>query len=413
MGNLDSKVLTSKIKTAEVYVDWKRQLQDILGNNLNRRANGNESSFATKSDRANFLFGFFKKLRGLGMKVEPRNLKERHVHRVVLEWEKEGIQPATLQKYLSHLRQYCDWIGKRGMIREAENYVVNPLSVERTYIATEDKSWDKTELDKYQILQEIFNKDQYVGMQIMMQDAFGLRRKEAICMRPYISEKEGFLYVGDGTKGGKTRLVPVDTDIKRAVLKKAQQFVGCTQAHLGNPKNNLEQNLTRYSNVLRRMGVNKAEFGITGHGLRAGFALRELEVRGLIPVLKGGKFGALAKEDERKTRMAVSELLGHNRTRVTTAYSGAETYHGLLRLGKYEAGKLERILSTMEVGATYRFQTFEYQTVDGELMAAQKMDRVFLGTLQIEDRYFFEVERAVPLLKHVIALEYIKSIIAV
>jgi integrase len=412
MGNLDSEALKGKITNAEVYVDWKRQLQDVLDKNLNTRANGNVASFATQSDRANFLFGFFKKLRTMGMKTEPRNLKEHHVHKVVLEWEKEGIKPATLQKYLSHLRQYCEWIGKRGMIREAEKYVVNSLSVERTYIATEDKSWDKTELDKYKILQEIFNKDQYVGIQIMMQDAFGLRRKEAICIRPYISEKEGFLHVSDGTKGGKSRIVPVDTDIKRAVLKKAQQFVNYTQAHLGNPKKNLEQNLTRYSNILRRSGVNKAELGITGHGLRAGFALRELEVRGLIPVLKGGKIGALAKEDERKIRMEVAELLGHHRTRVTTAYSGAETYYGLLKLSKYEAGKLEQIVSAMEVGKTYRFQTFEYQTVEGELIAAQKMDRVFLGTLQVEDRYFFEVERAVPLLEHAIALEHVKSITA-
>lgn len=410
MGNSNSEALKGKNTNTEVYVDWKRQLQDVLDKNLNTRANGNVASFATQSDRANFLFSFFKKLRAMGMKTEPRNLKEHHVHKVVLEWEKEGMKPATLQKYLSHLRQYCEWIGKRGMIREAENYVTNQSSVERTYIATEDKSWDKTELDKYKILQEIFNKDQYVGMQIMMQDAFGLRRKEAICIRPYISEKDGFIHVSDGTKGGKSRIVPVDTDIKRAVLKKAQQFVGYTQAHLGNPKKNLEQNLTRYSNILRRSGVNKSELGITGHGLRAGFAMRELEVRGLIPVLRGGKIGTLEKAEEKRIRMEVAELLGHHRTRVTTAYSGAETYYGLLKLSKFEAGQLEKMIQAMEIGKTYRFTTFEYKSPDGEIIESQKMDRAFLSMLEVDDRYFFEVERSVPLLEHVIALEHVKSI---
>lgn len=412
MGKLESEALKGKVKKAEVYVDWKRQLQDILDKNLSTRANGKIASFGTQSDRATFLFGFFNTLRELGNKVEPRNIKKRHIKRVAQEWERKKLSGPTLQKYFSHLRQYCEWINKSGLIGEAEEFLDNPDAAKRIYIATTDKSWDeKTYFDKHQLLQDIFNADQYVGIQVLMQDAFGLRRKESMCFRPYIHEKDGMIFVTDGAKGGKHRRIPVDDDYKRAVIKKAQQFVNFTQAPLGNPHLNLKQNLQRYDYVIRvKLKINKKDMGITGHGLRAGFAMRELEVRGLIPVLRGGKIGVMEKAKEKKIRMEVAELLGHHRTRVTTAYSGAETYYGLLKLSKFESKQLEKMVTEMEVGRTYRFTTFEYTTEDKEVIESQVMDRKFLSMLQVEDRYYFEVERAVPQLEHVIALEHVKSI---
>lgn len=412
MGKLDSEALKVKAKKADAYVDWKRQLQDILDKNLATRANGKIASFATQSDRAIFLFNFFNTLRELGNKVEPRNIKKRHIKRVAQEWERKQLAAATLQKYFSHLRQFAEWINKPGLVGEAEEFMQNPDALNRVYMATEDKSWDhKATIDKSKLLQDIFNADEYVGIQVLMQDAFGLRKKEAICFRPYIHEKDGMIFVTDGAKGGKSRIIPVDNDYKRAVIKKAQQFVNYTQAHLGNPKKNLEQNLERYDYVIRvKLSINKNDMGITGHGLRAGFAMRELEVRGLIPVLRGGKIGALEKAEEKRIRMEVAELLGHHRTRVTTAYSGAETYYGLLKLSKFEAGQLEKMIQAMEIGKTYRFTTFEYKSPDGEIIESQKMDRVFLSMLEVDGRYFFEVERSVPLLEHVIALEHVKSV---
>lgn len=411
MGKLDSEALISKKEKADTYVDWKGQLQAIINANLGRRANGKVASHATQSDRAIFLFNFFNMLRELGNKVEPRNIKKRHIKRVAEEWEKKKLSAATLQKYFSHLRQYCEWINKPGLVGEAAEFLENPEAAVRIYIATEDKSWDnKAEIDKYQLLQEIFNKDQYVGMQVLLQDAFGLRRKEATCFRPYLDEKDGIIFVTDGAKGGKSRTIPVDNDYKRAALKKAQQFVNYTQAHLGNPKRNLEQNLTRYENVIRRLKINKKEMGISGHGLRAGFAMRELEVRGLLPVLRGGKIGTLEKAEEKRIRMEVAELLGHHRTRVTTAYSGAETYYGLLKLSKYEASQLEKMIESLEIGRAYQFKTFEYTTPDGELIQSQVLDRKFISIVKSEDKFYFEVEREIPHVEHVIALEHVKSI---
>lgn len=415
MGKIDSEESKGKTKQVEAYVDWKMQLQDILDKNLSKRANGNVASFATQSDRANVIFGFFNNLRQSGFKVEPRNIKKKHVKCVVQIWEKQRLSGGTIQKYLSVMRQYAEWINKPGLIGEAEEFLENPKSIARNYIATTDKSWDdKAEIDKYRLITEIFIKDQYVGIQLLMQDAFGLRRKEAVSFRPYLNEKNGMIFVTDGTKGGKQRWLPIDNDYKRAVIKKAQQFVNYTQAHLGNPQLNLVQNLERYEYIIGKVfKMNKKTIGVSGHGLRAGFAMRELEVRGLLPVLKGGKIGELDKAEEKRIRIEVAELLGHHRTRVTTAYSGAETKHGLNRLTKYEAAELEKIIPTLEVGKIYRFSTHEYLSETNELIESTVLERKYLSMIRRGDLFYFEVERAVPYLEHVLAMEHVKMITVV
>lgn len=197
MANLVSEAVKQTINSDKGMSHWKDTLQDILDKNLAIRANGNIASFGTQSDRAIYLFAFFKKLHGLGYKVEPQNLRDKHVKAVFEEYEREGLSAATMQKYISHLRQFAHWIGKGKMIGAAELYVKNKVSVTRVYMATEDKSLDATEIDKYEILQKIFDMDMYVGIQVLMQNAFGLRRKEAVCARPYVMERNGMITVTD------------------------------------------------------------------------------------------------------------------------------------------------------------------------------------------------------------------------
>jgi len=40
-----------------------------------------------------------------------------------------------------HMRTFCGWIGKDGMVRESHHYVKDPASVKRTMVAQSDKSW--------------------------------------------------------------------------------------------------------------------------------------------------------------------------------------------------------------------------------------------------------------------------------
>jgi integrase len=395
------------------YSGWKDQLAKITLANNDKRKNGAIASGKTQEDRAKALFVFFSLLNSLGFKTEPRNIKERHVEAVVLEWERTGLKPGTIQIYLSHVRVFCEWLNKFGMVGEASKYVINKESVTRTYEATEDKSWDDLDIDKYEFLDAIFRYDRYVGMQVLLQDAFGLRRKESIRLRPYIAEQNDVLYISEGSKGGRFRPITVDTEYKRYVIDVCKAFVNFTERHMGNPELSLKQTMTRYNNTMKRAKVNGKtlhDLGVSGHGLRAGFAMRELQARGLIPLLRGGKIGQLPKDEELKIRREVSKLLGHNRPEIMTAYSGTSTVRGKLKLERREAETLQAMVESMVVGQKYIFQTFETTTEDGMLIEAQKLERVFLGTDQIEDRFYFDVQRTQPEVFHKIGLELVRSI---
>ena len=68
--------------------------------------------------------------------------------------------------------------------------------------------------------------------------------------------------------------------------------------------------------------------------MRAGFAMREMEDNGMTPSLRGGEPGQLPPEQEKRIREELSQKLGHNRSQVTTAYSGPVTRAGIKRMKK-------------------------------------------------------------------------------
>lgn len=52
--------------------------------------------------------------------------------------------------------------------------------------------------------------------------AFGLRMKEAALLKHHMSDKENYLAVNWGTKGGRDRVVPTQNDYQRDVLTRAK-----------------------------------------------------------------------------------------------------------------------------------------------------------------------------------------------
>ena len=65
--------------------------------------------------------------------------------------------------------------------------------------------------------------DPYVRMSLELQRAFGLRREEAIKIRPDLADKGETLWLKPSwTKGGRAREVPIRTDAQRAVLERAR-----------------------------------------------------------------------------------------------------------------------------------------------------------------------------------------------
>jgi hypothetical protein len=70
-------------------------------------------------------------------------------------------------------------------------------------------------------------RDEHVRMSLELQQAFGLRREEAIKFIPSYADQGGHLVLKPSwTKGGKARVIPIRTEERREVLDRAHRLEG-------------------------------------------------------------------------------------------------------------------------------------------------------------------------------------------
>ena len=69
-------------------------------------------------------------------------------------------------------------------------------------------------------------------------------------------------------KGGRVRFIPLDNPARLAAVEFAQDVVRGRDSHMGNPANELKQNLRRFDYVMEKFGITFRELGVTPHGLR-------------------------------------------------------------------------------------------------------------------------------------------------
>jgi len=333
----------------EIYKGWKDELQSIINRNLSVRANGNIASYKTKSDRATYLFGFFNLLKKMGYAVSPRNLKPKHIQ-VACDYYignldlngnfKEALSPATIQTYLMHLRAFARWIGKDGMVKSASEYIEDKTKFERTYAAMVDKGFEGRGVNIREVIIQIRATYPYVFHQMLAQTGFGLRCKEALSLRPFIHIVDDAIYLVDGSKNAKPRIIPVENENQRLIVQTLKNFVGKTSASLMDPKLSLPQNYSKYYRVCKKFKLTKKELG-SFHSARSDFAMNFMLGEGLIPLVKGGEIGQLPKDKEMEIRLKTSQRLGHNRVSVTTAYSGPMSKAGKSKIEKAKKAKKE------------------------------------------------------------------------
>lgn len=304
---------------------WRDELARIVRHfNRKHAVKDKDVSHKTREDRKEFYFAFFAELRASAaapMRVRPRNLGNRHIAFMVRRWVARGLEPGTIQLYLSYLRTFAEWIGHPGMVLTAEKYVDDPAMVQRSYAVAADKSWSAHGIVPDTKIAEVAAFDRYVGCQLLMALKFNLRVKEAIMCTPHTAEVDGQLEVKRGTKGGRLRFIPIDTPDKRAALEAAKRIADSPSASLGRPGKSLKQNLERFRYVMRKFGITKAELGVTAHGLRHEYANdRYAQFAGAASPVRGGS--PIDREVDRSARLRLAEELGHSRENVTSAYCG-------------------------------------------------------------------------------------------
>jgi len=338
--------------------NWKSELSAIIrANNDVHAVRDKEISFNTRSARRQGLFRIFSLLRRLGFHLSPRNLSSRHVEALMAYWTaapKDASGPAGssgraawptsaysaayIQQQMSFLRVFASWIKKDGLVLAAERYVDNPALVQRCYCAMEDKGWKHRGVDVQAKIEQVRAIDPYVGVQLQMIHAFGLRRKEAVMFSPVNAEvpaqaipagySDGdrflaFLRIKRGTKGGRLRYAAVRSAEQCAALEEAKLIAHGARGHIGRPGLTLKQSLDLFSNVVRQVGLTKKELGVTPHGLRHQFAGDlYFEISGLRPPVQGGEADIDHAAMEEAYRQ-VARQLGHNRPQISNAYLGS------------------------------------------------------------------------------------------
>lgn len=306
------------------------QLNAILQKHSGTRTNGKVASERTKSAIGEALRADFRRLAVLGFRLQrPENLGEKHVEALCKSWYGEKFSVKTIQVKLSYLRIFCRWIGKGEMVKDAPHYLPDVPKTElkvRTAAAS-SKSWAANGVDIAEKVREADALDLRFGAMLRLAVAFGLRRHEVLECYPWKVDKVTY-FAAYKTKGDRPRNIDIDTPEQRIVLDHVKSMVKKSE-HLGwtamrdGSAATIEYNLAKWHKMLAKIGITKAISKVTGHGLRAQYAENAALIVNVIPPTLGGTTGQLAKEDLDVKREQVSELLGHSRKSITSAYFGS------------------------------------------------------------------------------------------
>ena len=243
--------------------------------------------------------------------MQARSLKPKHIAALVAQWQERDLSIGTIKNRMAAIRWWANKTNKQNVVARSNEYYGIP---DRRFATNESKAKDITQeqLDKI--------KDVHVRMSLELQRAFGLRREEAMKFQPsYANQKDHIQLKASWTKGGKPRTIPIRTEAQREVLDRARSLAGF---------GSLIPSHRSYVHQLRVYEGNTLRAGLSQlHGLRHAYAqARYEELTGWeCPATGGPDSKSLSlehREQDRETRLTISQELGYKREQVTTAYLG-------------------------------------------------------------------------------------------
>lgn len=279
----------------------------------------------TVDKRVKDIKSFFSDLFKLHYKIESvHSLKQKHLVAVFHFLEEQGQSASTLQNKISMMRLFCEWIGKPGMVGDAREYVRDPLSVTRTMVVQEDKSWEGNGIDAMEKIDLIRLEDERAAGVLLLCRGFGLRKKEALMMNIFKSIDGNNLMVVYGTKGGRARSVPIEHDWQWALLEDVKGLVDQTTGRLMRRGYTVEQSIRRVNYMLEKHGLVLAKAGVSAHGLRHQY-MQECfkEQTGVDAPIKGGDIATLDKKELDEVTGRLMERAGHSRLTIGSSYYGS------------------------------------------------------------------------------------------
>ena len=271
-----------------------------------------DGSYTTQRDREYTLTLIADQLHALGFRqMSAISLKSKHVEALTRHWLDQGLSSGTLKNRMAVLRWWAEKLNLSHMIAKSNDHYGIP---DRQLIASVSKA---CHVDGSQLARVV---DPYVRMSLELQQAFGLRREEAIKFRPSYADRGDRIVLKESwTKGGKSREVPVRTAAQREVLNRVHQLAG-TGSLIPAERRFIEQRRL-YERHTANAGLSKM------HGLRHAYAQsRYLELTGWASPAAGGpssnSLTAAQRSRDREARLTISGELGHVREQILSVYIG-------------------------------------------------------------------------------------------
>ena len=271
-----------------------------------------EGAYGTQNKRERMLTLMANQLYELGYRgMTTRSLKPKHVDALVKLWSDQGLSIGTLKNRMAAIRWWAQKVDKQNVVARSNSHYGIP---DRRFITNESKAKTvtRTQLDKV--------RDVHVRVSLELQQAFGLRREEAIKFQPSFADRGDHLVLkASWTKGGRERTIPPRNEAQRDVLNRARRLAGF--GSLIPSHRNYVQQLRIYEGNTLRAGLSNM------HGLRHAYAQnRYEELTGWQAPAAGGPNAKTLtleqRETDRQARLTISRELGHERASITAAYLG-------------------------------------------------------------------------------------------
>lgn len=280
---------------------------------------GNYTRFA----RPRFLASFIRELRRQGYHPQfLHRLTKKHVKVVTDAWVRQGLAIRTIQTRLAAVRMLFSWFNRDAAM--PPNSKLLPAHMRRvTTYATRDKSWTAQCLDVFEIAKLLHGRDLWIGFSLRLQRLFGLRVKESCLINPHEADLGTGLWAGWGTKNGRKRLIPIETEAQRELLDELKAFVSPGQSLISAVSfGTWEQARDRYDQVIgREFEITRKGAGVVSHGLRCEYLCWVyFQITGELPPVQGG--GLVPYELDIRARREVARRAGHNRYYAASAYLG-------------------------------------------------------------------------------------------
>lgn len=285
--------------------DLNHQLKQLCRHNR-------EGSYGTQAQRERMLTLAANQLHELGYRgMNDHSLKPKHVEALTQYWLASRVSVGTIKNRMSAIRWWARKVNRQNVVARSNEHYGIP---DRAFVSNTTKAKSVREADLARV------RDEHVRMSLRLQQAFGLRREEAIKFMPsYADQGDHLLLKPSWTKGGKERAIPIRTQEQRDLLDRVHRLAGRGSLIPGH-RTYIKQ-LRIYEGQTLRAGLSKL------HGLRHAYAQRRYEeLTGWnAPAAGGPSLKELTPEQkarDREVRLIISHELGHEREQITAVYLG-------------------------------------------------------------------------------------------